>query len=197
MLKRWMKLPPKPPTPPKEELEETFLKGSGPGGQKINKTNSAVQLKHIPTGIVVKCQETRSRDQNRIRARQLLTMRIDEHHNGDNARHILKAAQNREKAFRNDKKKRRKYRKLAEAGAEAADKQVGEEANEEVGKEVDEVDRKMDAVSQQEEMLGTTVAAEMDAMIDKVERLVKEEEGANSTSQDSDIHEINKIPNKL
>lgn len=34
-LKRWMKLPPKPPVPPKEELEETFLKGSGPGGQKI------------------------------------------------------------------------------------------------------------------------------------------------------------------
>lgn len=137
----------------------------------------------------------------------LLAMRIDEHHNGDNARHLLKAAQNREKAFRNDKKKRRKYRKLAEAGAggdadAAADKQVGEEANEEVHREVDEevdeeVDRKTDAVSQQEKTLGTAAAAEMDAIVDEVEQLAKEEEDPNSTSQDSDIHEINKIPNKL
>ena len=36
-----------------EDIEENFVKGSGPGGQKINKTNSKVQLKHIPTGIVV------------------------------------------------------------------------------------------------------------------------------------------------
>lgn len=139
----------------------------------------------------------------------LLAMRIDEHHNGDNARHLLKAAQNREKAFRNDKKKRRKYRKLAEAGAgddaDAADKQVGEEeANEVVDEEADEeVDRKMDAVSQQEETLGTAAAAELDAIVDEVEQLAKEgalakeEEDPNSTSPDSDIHEINKIPNKL
>ncbi|KAJ2970164.1 hypothetical protein NUW58_g9779 [Xylaria curta] len=54
-------LPPRPKPPPEEEIEESFLKGSGPGGQKINKTNSAVQLKHTPTGLVVKCQATRSR----------------------------------------------------------------------------------------------------------------------------------------
>src|SRR3712207_3914024 len=57
---------------PDTEIIENFLKGSGPGGQKINKTSSAVQLKHIPTGIVVKCQDTRSRTQNRKTARQLL-----------------------------------------------------------------------------------------------------------------------------
>ena len=36
------------------ELEESFIKGSGPGGQSVNKTSNCVQLKHLPTGIVVK-----------------------------------------------------------------------------------------------------------------------------------------------
>jgi protein subunit release factor B len=36
------------------ELDEKFIKGGGPGGQKINKTSSCVQLKHIPTGITIK-----------------------------------------------------------------------------------------------------------------------------------------------
>ena len=39
------------------DLEEQFIKGWGPGGQKINKSSSAVQLKHIPTGIMVKVRK--------------------------------------------------------------------------------------------------------------------------------------------
>ena len=54
-----------------------------------NKTNSAVQLKHIPTGIVVKSQATRSRDQNRKHARELLAQRVDEFHNGDQSRSAI------------------------------------------------------------------------------------------------------------
>ncbi|KAK4875424.1 hypothetical protein RN001_011846 [Aquatica leii] len=64
------------------ELEENFVRGSGPGGQSVNKTANCVVLKHIPTGIVVKCHETRSLDQNRKKARQILTTRLDDLING-------------------------------------------------------------------------------------------------------------------
>jgi protein subunit release factor B len=52
-----------------EDLVEKFILGSGPGGQKLNKTASCVYLKHLPTGCEVKCQATRSRALNRLRAR--------------------------------------------------------------------------------------------------------------------------------
>ncbi len=55
-----------------EDLQEKFVLGSGPGGQKINKTASCVFLKHLPSGTHVKCQENRSRTANRQRARELL-----------------------------------------------------------------------------------------------------------------------------
>lgn len=60
-----------------DDLIEKFILGSGSGGQKINKTNSCVWLKHAPTGIVIKCQQTRSRELNRYYARQLLCDKID------------------------------------------------------------------------------------------------------------------------
>lgn len=59
------------------DLEEQFMRGSGPGGQATNKTNNAVQLKHKPTGLVVKCHETRSQWDNRQRARELLVTKLD------------------------------------------------------------------------------------------------------------------------
>jgi protein subunit release factor B len=55
-----------------EDLQENFVLGSGPGGQKINKTANCVFLKHLPSGTHVKCQESRSRAANRQRARELL-----------------------------------------------------------------------------------------------------------------------------
>jgi len=61
-----------------EDLVEKFILGSGKGGQKINKTSSCVYIKHIPTGLEIKCQETRSRDQNRFLARRELCSRIEE-----------------------------------------------------------------------------------------------------------------------
>lgn len=51
------------------DLDESFVLGSGSGGQKVNKTASCVQLKHIPTGYEVNCQDTRSRTKNREIAR--------------------------------------------------------------------------------------------------------------------------------
>ncbi len=52
------------------DLRETFIRGSGKGGQKINKTSSCVCLKHLPSGVVVKCQAVRSRELNRFLARR-------------------------------------------------------------------------------------------------------------------------------
>ena len=58
------------------DLREAFIRGSGRGGQKINKTSSCVQLLHLPTGIQVKCQQTRSRALNRFLARRELCEKI-------------------------------------------------------------------------------------------------------------------------
>lgn len=59
-----------------EDLEEAFVLGSGPGGQKVNKTSSAVRLSHTPSGITVKCGESRSRELNRWLARRELAEKI-------------------------------------------------------------------------------------------------------------------------
>jgi peptide chain release factor len=69
-----------------EDLVEKFILGSGPGGQKIQKTHSTVYLKHVPTGIEIKCQRERSRDLNRYYARQDLCERVDELRNESKSR---------------------------------------------------------------------------------------------------------------
>ncbi|KAL0109444.1 hypothetical protein PUN28_014486 [Cardiocondyla obscurior] len=65
------------PTLDETDLEEQFIRGSGPGGQATNKTNNAVLLKHKPTGLIVKCHESRSQSENRIRAREILVTKLD------------------------------------------------------------------------------------------------------------------------
>jgi peptide chain release factor len=59
------------------DLRETFVRSSGPGGQKVNKTSSCVYLVHLPTGLAVKCQQERSQTLNRFFARRLLLDRIE------------------------------------------------------------------------------------------------------------------------
>ncbi|HMP73668.1 MAG TPA: peptide chain release factor-like protein [Kiritimatiellia bacterium] len=60
-----------------EDLEESFIRGSGSGGQKINKTSSCVQLIHRPSGVEVKCQRERSQAMNRFFARRELCEKLE------------------------------------------------------------------------------------------------------------------------
>jgi len=59
------------------DFRETFVRSSGPGGQKVNKTASCVHLVHIPSGLSVKCQQSRSQALNRFLARRLLLDRLE------------------------------------------------------------------------------------------------------------------------
>jgi protein subunit release factor B len=60
------------------DVEERFVRGTGPGGQKINKTSSTIWLRHGPTGIEVRCQAERSQAVNRLQAWERLCARLEE-----------------------------------------------------------------------------------------------------------------------
>src|SRR5512136_1617064 len=59
-----------------EDIEEKFVRSSGSGGQKVNKTSTCVYLKHIPTGTEVKCMKERNQALNRFLARRELVEKI-------------------------------------------------------------------------------------------------------------------------
>ena len=84
-----------------EDLDESFVRSSGPGGQNVNKTSTAVLLVHRPTGITVKCQEARSQGLNRFLARRLLLDRIEGKRLG-----ALSAEQQRVEKIRRQKRRR-------------------------------------------------------------------------------------------
>jgi len=60
-----------------EDLEESFVRSSGKGGQNVNKVSTCVVLRHAPTRLQVKCQEERSQALNRYRARVMLADKIE------------------------------------------------------------------------------------------------------------------------
>jgi len=65
-----------------KDILEKFVRSQGHGGQKLNKTSSCVYLRHIPTGIEVKCQQERSQALNRFLARRLLADKIEQQRAG-------------------------------------------------------------------------------------------------------------------
>lgn len=92
-----------------KDLEFQYVRGWGPGGQATNKTNNAVVLKHLPTGIVIKCHETRSQIKNKEIAEQILINKLDLHFNGEDA------VENQEKRIMNkfSQEKKRRQKKMA------------------------------------------------------------------------------------
>ena len=84
-----------------DEFRETFVRSSGPGGQKVNKTATCVHLVHLPTGLAVKCQQERSQALNRFLARRLLLDRIERLRKG-----LVEAEKARREKIRRQKRKR-------------------------------------------------------------------------------------------
>ena len=89
-----------------KDLEETFVRSSGPGGQKVNKTSTCVFIRHIPTGLSVKCQRERSRAINRFLARRLLLDKVERMQKG-----IISKEKERIEKIRRQKRKRSKRAK--------------------------------------------------------------------------------------
>ncbi|CAL1703670.1 unnamed protein product [Somion occarium] len=107
-----------------DDLEESFVRGSGPGGQSINKTQNNVQLLHKPTGIRVSCQETRSLDLNRRYARKLILEKLDHLYNPGLSKEDLRKA----KQLERERRRRKKAKKKAKAkGDDAEEKDEDEE----------------------------------------------------------------------
>lgn len=91
------------------ELVEKFIKGGGNGGQKINKTCNCVDLLHVPSGIRIKCQKTRSLQQNRAEARKLLAQQLDLELNGPLSKIEQRRDLIRERKRRRALKAKKKY----------------------------------------------------------------------------------------
>ena len=89
-----------------EDVEESFILGGGPGGQKTNKTSNVVRLFHEPSGISVRCGETRSRETNRWLARRMLAEQIL-----DRERVRESEARQRQEKIRRQKRRRSRRQK--------------------------------------------------------------------------------------
>ena len=91
-----------------EDLEESFILGGGPGGQKTNKTSNVVRLSHGPSGLMVRCGETRSRETNRWLARRMLAeLILEREHKRKSAATQAKEKIRRQKRRRSRRQKQR------------------------------------------------------------------------------------------
>src|ERR1700722_9547712 len=88
-----------------KDLTEKFILGSGKGGQKVNKSSTCVWIKHLPSGIEVKCQRGRSQDSNRFFARRALCERLEEIY--------LKEKSEKQQEFEKIRRQKRKRSKRA------------------------------------------------------------------------------------
>ena len=91
-----------------EDLVEKFIRGSGHGGQKINKTSSCVYLKHEPSGIEIKCQQDRSQAMNRYHARMELCEQLETIELGKKSAHKQAQEKIRRQKRRQSRRQRQK-----------------------------------------------------------------------------------------
>ena len=90
------------------DIEESFIRSGGPGGQKVNKTATCVYLKHLPTGIGVKCSKARTQALNRYHARATLADKVEAQIKGresEEARRIAKIRRQKKKRSKRAKEK--------------------------------------------------------------------------------------------
>ena len=112
-----------------DDLEESFIMGGGPGGQKTNKTSSVVRLSHEPSGVAVKVGESRSREDNRWLARRMLAETIL-----DNEHKRKSAARQKAEKIRRQKRRRsrrQKQKMLADKHAHSEIKAMRKKVEEE------------------------------------------------------------------
>lgn len=86
-----------------EDIEEKFIRSSGKGGQHVNKASTCVYLRHVPTGLEVKCMKDRSQSVNRFLARRELAERLETLNGGATARDRAAEKMRKQKARRKKK----------------------------------------------------------------------------------------------
>ena len=114
-----------------DEFRETFIRSSGPGGQKVNKTASCVFLVHLPTGLSVKCQQDRSQALNRLLARRILVDRIEKLRTGIVAAQKMKEERIRRQKRRRSRRAKEKMLKEKHLVAKKKELRAGVQPNEE------------------------------------------------------------------
>ena len=104
------------------DIEESFVRSGGHGGQNVNKTSTCVMLRHRPTGLQVKCQSTRQQGLNRFFARRLLLDKIERLKKG----HVAAEREEIEKIRRQKRRRSRraKNRMLADKARQGAKKEA-------------------------------------------------------------------------
>lgn len=100
------------------DIVESFVRGSGPGGQKVNKTSNRVVLLHKPTGLQVECQDTRSLPQNRKIARKRLLEKLDDFMNGSQSKSNMKSKEASVKKIKAKAKAKARLRQKQEGKVE-------------------------------------------------------------------------------
>ncbi len=111
------------------DLEEKFISARGPGGQHINHTSTGVYLKHIPTGIEVKSDTSRSQSLNRFFARRRLCELIEYQRYGKKSTMMKKIEKRKKQKQRRTRRSKKKYLKTSSPSSDPSDPSLSGQEN--------------------------------------------------------------------